>query len=334
MNKILVIGCGSIGQRHIEVLIKLGENNIAALRTYKGYRKELNKKIKDNVIVFTNEIDAFKWKPTHVIISNPTKLHAEYIKKFLDTDINIFVEKPILSDLKDIEKFNIDLKKIALAKGTVGYDLRFFSITERIKEIIQNNIYGNVISANINVGHYLPFWHTDEDYRKSYTARYDLGGGVLRTLSHEIDLSRHFFGNTRKVFAKVEKLSSLEIDVDDTVDIIMETDLCRRVTIHLDYLNPKLERNGKIQFENGILSYNYISGILNFTDYIHKETEKIYEIKENYNEPYTKQMKHFLLGNSKVACSLIEGIKIMETIFLCEESSKKGVELCPKISLD
>ncbi|MBA7582435.1 hypothetical protein ES708_24363 [subsurface metagenome] len=89
------------------------------------------------------------------------------------------------------------------------------------------------------VGEYLPFWHPYEDYRKSYAAKKELGGGVLRTLSHEIDLVQYWFGEYEKIFAKISKISDLDIEVDDSTDIFNNNFLGNRVDFNLAVIkNP------------------------------------------------------------------------------------------------
>lgn len=328
MRKILVIGCGSIGQRHVKALLSTGENNIAAYRTEKGQLVNLDDEIRNDVKVFKNEDAAFAWKPSHIIISNPTSLHLKYLVKGIQLGIKVFIEKPITNNYYELENASIPLSELEESNGVVGFNLRFHSLIQKVKSIIMSHKYGKVISANLMVGHYLPFWHPHEDYRKSYAARSDLGGGVLRTLCHEIDLAQYLFGEINKVFAKVEKLSSLEIDVDDIVDIIMGTDSCKRVLIHMEYLNPVLIREGKILFDNGLLDYNYNNGEIYFTNYINKQRELIFKSNDNYDDQYVLQMSHFIKEKSEIACTFKEGIEVMKVIKCCEESNKEGREIC------
>ena len=117
------------------------------------------------------------------------------------------------------------------------------------------------------VGEYLPFWHLYEDYRKSYAAKKELGGGALRTLSHEIDLGQYLFGNYNKIFAKISKISDLDINVDDSTDIFTEMKNGIILKISMDYLNPFGIRNGEIFFEKGLLKYNFSKKEVIFTDY-------------------------------------------------------------------
>jgi len=260
MNRILIIGAGSIGQRHIKALINIGERKIAIFRTGKG-TKSLDIDIEKRSVIFTDEEEAFIWNPTHLIISNPTSLHWHYVQKAIDKKIKFFVEKPIADNLGDIPLVD----KLSQINGVVGYNLRFHGLFKYIKGLIDNDVYGRVISAYLHVGQYLPNWHPYEDYRNAYYARKSLGGGALRTLSHELDLAQYFFGRVKSLFAKVQKVSDLEIDVDDLTSIIAKTEGCEQVSIQINLLDPIITRVGRIYFGKGVVEYDLIKSIVTFT---------------------------------------------------------------------
>ncbi|MBA7580705.1 hypothetical protein ES708_22599 [subsurface metagenome] len=175
------------------------------------------------------------------------------------------------------------------------------------------------------VGEYLPFWHLYEDYRKSYAAKKELGGGALRTLSHEIDLGQYLFGNYNKIFAKISKISDLDINVDDSTDIFTEMKNGIILKISMDYLNPFGIRNGEIFFEKGLLKYNFSKKEVIFTDYKNRGTVTLLKIDHyDYDEQYKIQMINFLTKNNKELCSLEEGINVLKVIDRCEESNRKG----------
>ena len=326
MNKVLVIGAGSIGKRHIRVLLELGEKNIAILRSGKG--NALLKDIYDKCTVFFNEKEAFSWGPTHILICNPTSLHEYFIEASVQHKIPYFVEKPISDNFYTIDKLRKKLNAECFNNGIVGYVLRFNDLFLHLKKIIKDQVYGEVITASIKVGQYLPNWHPDEDYRKAYFSRKDLGGGVLRTLSHEIDIVQFLFGKIRRVFAKVSKLSKLEIDVDDVTDLLLATDLCDQIHINLNYLEPLTLRTGEIYFDQGKLSYNANIGLVKFTSN-DSCTETIMDSKLEYNKQFKRQMISFLKDKDKdIACSIMEGLDVQKVIHISEESSNKGLEIC------
>ena len=327
MKKGLIIGFGSIGIRHIRSLLNIG-CELAVYRTKKGNISNLPTDIKSRVMIFYDEDEAFAWEPEFIIISNPTNLHLEYLIKCIDHNVDVLVEKPVANDLDDIliarEKILNRKNKVA-----VGYNLRFHPIVNAIKDIISSNKYGNVLKAELYVGHYLPYWHPYEDYRTGFAARKELGGGVLRTLSHEIDLGQYWFGKYNEVFSKILKISDLQIDVDDYASIFAKMEKNVVLNISMDYLNPISERNGSILFEKGLLSYDFNNLEIRFAEYggnIEWQTvEQL--IDYDYNHQYESQLRHFLSGDNTQICSLEEGIDVLNIISKCEESNKKGVSI-------
>ncbi len=324
MIKVLVIGLGSIGQRHAKALLKLGVQHVAALRTGKG-TKLIDGKLSGNIVMFNDESEAFGWNPTHLIISNPTGLHKHFIDKAIEKGIPFFVEKPVSGKLEEVELY----KNERNIRGSVGYNLRFHGMFQFIKKCIDSRQYGNTITARLHVGQYLPDWHPYEDYRSAYYAREEYGGGAIRTLSHEIDLGQYFFGNIQSVSAKVIKVSDLKIDVDDMADIYCTTETCPHVNIHMNFLEPELIREGVVYFDQGLLKYNYLKSEVLFIGNKNKTPEVIYSEKEDYDVQYELQMKEFIFANQQVlACSFSEGIKILEVIEKCEESNRKNKMIC------
>ena len=296
---------------------------MAAYRTKKGSKKipeELEKKIK----YFYKEKDAFAWNPDFMIVSNPTNLHLKYLLKSVDYKIDALIEKPIASDFTQIKKAQDKIKN-RKNKIYVGYNLRFNPIVKKIKEIIDSGKFGKVLKVELYVGEYLPFWHPYEDYRKSYAAKKELGGGVLRTLSHEIDLGQYWFGEYEKIFAKISKISDLDIDADDSTDIFAEMKNRTILKITMDYLNPLGIRKGKIFFEKGLLKYNFSKKEIIFIDYKNRENKILLKVDcYDYNEQYRFQMENFLKKSDKKLCSLEEGINVLQVIDKCEESNRKG----------
>lgn len=322
MIKVLIIGLGSIGQRHARALLALNVEQVAALRTNKG-KKNIDSELQ-NILMFASKKEAFAWKPTHLIISNPTSLHLEFVKEAIKKGIKFFVEKPISDNLNQIN-LNHDFTQV---NGVVGYNLRFHGLFKFIKELIVNKIYGEVITSKLHVGQYLPNWHPYEDYRIAYYAKKKLGGGALRTLSHEIDLMQFFFGNVESLFAKVKTDSKLEIDVDDVVNIIAKTEKCSQVAIHINFLDPNIKRLGQIYFTNGVVEYDFVQSKIIFTSNNGIESI-IYSKKESLNFQYENQLQEFLFEEKPIlACSYSQGIAVIQIIEKCFESNSEKREVC------
>lgn len=300
----------------------MGGCAVGAYRTGKG-GKAVSEALAKSAAMFEDIDAAFAWGPDHVIVSNPTVMHPAFAAAALDRGIDVLIEKPVAADLRDAEELESKLTSDG-ARAFVGYNLRFHPIVETVKGAIESGRYGRVLKADLYAGHWLPHWHRYEDYREGYAARRDLGGGVLRTLSHELDLGQYLFGPYVGITACVAKVSGLEIDVDDSAEIIAEMRGCAVLRISLDYLRPAYRRRGEVFFEGGLLEYDFGRMMVDFTDYERPEGKRLLEA-EGYNisESYRRQMEAFLAGGDDQICTLREGVEVMRVIEACEASSRK-----------
>jgi predicted dehydrogenase len=320
IRKVLIFGLGSIGCRHAEVLLAMGGCAVAACRTGRG-GKDVPEALAERITMFADAEAAFAWRPDHAIISNPTILHPARTAASLDRGIDVLVEKPVGAELRDVEQLEGKVRPGG-PRAYVGYNLRFHPIVEAVKAAIDSGTYGRVLKADLYAGHWLPHWHRYEDYRTGYAARKDLGGGVLRTLSHEVDLGQYWFGEYVHVLARVAKVSDLEIDVDDTAEIVAETQRCGVLKISLDYLRPAYRRGGELFFEGGLLAYDFTRMKVELTDYDSGETRTLAAVGGyDCNESYRRQMEAFLARSDDRICTLKEGIEVMRVIDACEQSS-------------
>ena len=218
--KVLVIGYGSIGKRHIKNLTKLPnlELFVVTNRTTDNFLKKSNCKI------FKTIEDAIQVKPSFAIICNVTSLHMKSSLLLAKSGIHLFIEKPLSNSLNHINDLLFQCEKQKLITQ-IGCNLRFHPSIKKVKELLLKKKLGEIISIQIENGSYLPDWHPYEDYKKSYASKEKLGGGVILTCIHEIDYLYWFFGKTRKVSAMSGKISNLVLNVEDYA------------LIHLDFFN-------------------------------------------------------------------------------------------------
>lgn len=331
MTRYLFVGLGSIGMRHLENLRQITNDPILA---YRSSKKSVPISKLYKVQSFFNYDLALKQKPDVVFITNPTSLHLPHAIKAAETACHIFIEKPISNNLNFVNKlYSISNKHNRLCY--VGFNFRFHPTLIQIKKLLNAGKIGNVLFARIQVGQYLPTWHPEEDYRKSYSSQKKLGGGVLLTLIHEIDYAYWLFGNFKWVIATCEKLSSLDIDVEDTVAIIAKTSNGTLVELHMDYLQTPPERNCEIIGTKGKIIWNYFDNSLKiYQDKLEKP--EIYR-KNSFerNQMFVAQLKHFIkqVESAKTTKkhllndqqkSVVDVMKIIQAI---KKSSKIGKKI-------
>ncbi len=117
----------------------------------------------------------------------------------------------------------------------VGFQFRFHPGLQQAKRFLDDGAIGDLISVRSHWGEYLPDWHPWEDYRQSYAARKDLGGGVVRTLCHPLDYLRWLVGELESVWAFSGNLGGLDINVEDVSEIGLQFDRGVLGSVHLDF---------------------------------------------------------------------------------------------------
>ncbi len=326
--KVIIIGLGSIGRRHIENIKRLYPDfNIAVLRQHS---KDVNVgEIKECIEeIFFNLEDALNWKADAVFITNPSPLHIETAMHFIKANCHLFMEKPIADTLEGVDSLIDECNQRKLV-CLVGYCLRFLTPLQKIKEAIDQERIGSILSVRATVGSYLPGWRPQNDYRKNVSAKKELGGGVLLELSHEVDLVQWLVGDVIEVGALIDKVSALEIDVEDIVEINLRFKNNAIGNIHLDMLDHSLNRSCRVIGSEGTLIWNafpkasaklYLKG---------KDCEETLWEEEttDRNQALDDEIIHFfdcVKNGNKPLITAEDGKRTLEIILAAKESSEKG----------
>jgi len=323
----LIIGSGSIGQRHIKNLRKIGIDNIVALRSKKGHFKKLPEALK--VVEVDNWEEAIASNPDVAIISNPSSLHIETARKIVDHVKGVFIEKPLSDSTNECQQL-IDILNEKKVVSFIGHNMMFHPIVENIIKFYNENDIGEVVSIQCQVGQWLPDWHPYENYKNAYYARKDLGGGVALTLIHEIHLALELAGLPVSVVGEVSKYNKLDLEVDVCSDLMIKHKTGAVSQIHLDYIQQPSHRSGLITFEMGWLSYDFtrieLIGQKKGDDAHVVWSDKNYD----YNQAYIDQMVEFVrfveegrLKHKYDAKSSIESLKVVESLFESSNSGRK-----------
>ena len=326
--KALFVGLGSIGQRHLRNLITLApDTKIMAVRHLRTVPllSDANQVVTGSSVNSCYGIEEFESieialleKPDVIFITNPTNLHSDIAFRAMNGDAFIFIEKPVSHDLNEAKKL---LTKELASKKTrisVGFQYRFHPALSCIKLALKEKRIGNLIAGRLINGEYMPYWHPYEDYRASYAARKDLGGGAILTQIHDFDYAQWLFGMPDKIFAVGGKLSSLDIDVEDSVQVLMRCYSNGRplpVSVSLDYLQWPAQRTITILGESGRIDCDLIANTITLHSRINKQSETISFDNFSRNDMFLEQMKGFLdfaAGRAKPVVDLEEGIKSLE----------------------
>ncbi len=318
--KFLVIGCGSIGERHIRNLKVLTDQTILACDS----DKERLRNIKETfgLETFLDADESFDQNPDAVLICTPPTTHVPLGLKAVDHDAHLFIEKPLSHTLEHVDTLleRANKKNVHIL---VGYNLRFHPGILLLKKLLDQRAIGNVYSARAEFGQYLPDWRPRLAYEKTYTAKRELGGGILLDASHEIDYLRFLLGHIAKVSCIAATLSNLKVDVEDTAEILATSTEGIVMEIHLDFLQRSYARNCKIIGEKGTLVWDYPEQQVRIFDSETKQW-KTHPTPADPNEMYVAEMKHFLDCLQKKASPLVTGEdakKTLEVVLAAKQSS-------------
>jgi predicted dehydrogenase len=277
--KVLICGLGSIGQRHVRILRKIlgHEAEIGVVR----FRKRaivinddmtavegVDPVVHYGLIDYASYDEAFKAGQQVVFVTNPISMHVDTALRAARNGCHLFIEKPLSHDLSGVDALCEEVEQRNLT-ASVGYQLRFHPMLELVRNLIWEGAIGDVISADVHFGEWLPGMHPYEDYRESHAARKDQGGGVILALSHEIDLVAWLFGMPASIAATGGCLSNLEmVGVEDTADVLLAYAMGDRnvpVHVHLDFVQRPPRRRGLVLGTGGSLEWDYLLNELKTT---------------------------------------------------------------------
>ena len=142
----------------------------------------------------------------------------------------------------------------------VGCNLRFHPGLVAVKRLLEQGVAGRIVAIRAEVGQYLPDWHPGEDYRQGYSARLDLGGGIILDAVHEIDYVRWLLGPVRSVACFAGKLSHLEVETEDTAALLFRFSNGTIGEVHLDYVQRAYSRTCHIIGDEGTIRWDYSTG--------------------------------------------------------------------------
>ena len=323
------MGYGSIGKRHTDNLLNIGKLEIIVY----SKNKESFKLVKKGVKICTSFKDALKEKPDISIICNETSFHVDTAIKLAKINSHLFIEKPLSHSLVNLTKLLKIVKRKKLIT-MVGCNMRFHDGIKSIKKLLDKNELGQIFSVTAENGSYMPDWHPGEDYHISYASNKKMGGGVVLTQIHEIDYLFWFFGKVSNVLSISDKLSDLQLDVEDFSSSILKFKNNIVAEIHLDYYQKPSVRKCKIIGRKGKIIWNYENNHLQiFKNSTKKLSTKLIDKKFDRNKMYVEELKYFLncVKNKKTCMnSIIEAYEVQKIAFAMKNSSNKGKKISLK----
>lgn len=321
--KFLIAGSGSIGRRHLRHLVSQGEHEVVL------YRTNLATLPDDELAEYSVETDldkALAQKPDAVIVSNPTALHLEVALPAAKAGCHILLEKPVSHSLDGLD----ELQREVDAQGVgvlVGFQFRYHPGLRKAVELLKEGAVGQAVSFRIHWGEYLPDWHPWEDYRQSYAARKDLGGGVILTLTHPLDYARWLFGEVTQLSAFAGYSGELDIEVEDMAEINLRFESGVIGSIHLDYNQRPQRHQMEVVCTGGTILWDHAGELKVYSAENEGWTEYPAPVGFERDHLFHDQMVHFLeivAGKAEPICTLQDGIRVVQLALAAHQSSDMG----------
>jgi predicted dehydrogenase len=329
MNKhILIVGSGSVGKRHARNLSALG-CRISCVDPRDDRRQELNKETP--VVACFDELETAlvtRCDYDGVVIGSPPCAHLNQCLKALENNIPVLLEKPVSSDLESSRRLRTVVRTTNVPL-LLGYTWRWWPPLLRVRELLANNTIGNLRHVQFHISAHLADWHPWEPYQDFFMSSRSLGGGALLDESHWIDLAVWLFGMPNTLISRVEKLSDLEIDTDDNVDMFLAYPGNLRVSLHLDIFGRPHEKFIRFIGERGTILWTADPNRIT----IGRGASGWQEVESfscERNDMFIAVAKEFVAvidGQRDLSCNIDDGVHVLEIVAAARASSKCGKEI-------
>lgn len=289
----VVVGYGSIGARHARILTEIGQcTSVVSSRAV------------DFPVLYAGLADAIvAERPERVVIANATDQHHDTLCELARLDYRgaVLVEKPLFQGCQELPAHHF-------RQAFVAYNLRFHPVIRRLRSLLEGE---RVLSVQAYAGQYLPEWRPSSDYRASYSAGRERGGGALRDLSHELDCLIWLLGGWTRVAAVGGHFGPLEISSDDLFALMMVTPACPVVTVQVNYL----DRAGRRSMTINTAEHTIEADLLKGTIVVDREMETF---PTERDRSYRAMHEEFISDAGETLCTLAQGYETLRLIEAAE----------------
>jgi predicted dehydrogenase len=321
---VIVIGAGSVGRRHGRNLSSLG-CRISAVDPRPDRLEEFEREVElIGGYESLNEglsVDGL----SGAVIASPPSAHVPQAMAVLDAGLPLLLEKPVAPHLDEAMLLRNRVKSGG-GSVLVGYTWRWWPPLRRARELLEQGVIGRVIHAHCRMSSHLADWHPWEPYQDFFMSSADLGGGALLDESHWIDVAMWLFGTPQWVCARIGKLSTLEIETDDNVDMVLGFEGGPQVVIHLDLYARPHEKSLCFVGENGTLLWSEAPNRVAFSrDATGAWNEESFNCQRN--EMFLGVAEEFLSilhGQAPRSCTVESGVAVLRVVEAARESNLTG----------
>jgi len=313
-----ILGCGSIGRRHLRNLSRLGDVDLIA---YDPVPSAAANAVLDTSANIRRTLDeVWSERPDAVLITSTPDAHVPLAIDAALHGVHLFIEKPLSHNEAGLDK----LKALAKSRGLVtmvGCNMRFHPGPATVWRMLQEGAIGRPLWARIEAGSYLPGWRPHQDYRSSYSADRSRGGGVLLDYIHEIDLALWYGGPASLAHALTLPAAEIGLEVDGMAELLLTHPSGQVSSVHINYVQPEYHRACRIAGTAGMLEWDWQRSSISL---IHKQKRYEFSYPDGWelNDMYLGEMRHFVqcvAAGTPTICSIEDGAEPLSIAFQAEK---------------
>jgi predicted dehydrogenase len=292
-KRVLVSGSGSAAARHLSLV----PTYISGAHIANWRRKKSERASNKTTLEVLDKSEVASFAPEISIVASPASEHLVQVQSLVDCRSHVLVEKPLSTSTEGVAAL-FDSAAEARSIIQVGYNLRFLDSLRVFEELLESRTLGEIQSINIEVDQYLPDWRPNGNYQSSVSATKSLGGGALLELSHEVDMAIRLFGEFQLGHATMEKVSVLDMDVEDSVTVEGEFMNFQhrkpRFRIHLGMVNHAPKRFCEVVGSLTSARWNGLAGTVELFNVLDRKWDVVFEKQDDVVSSYERQLQSFL----------------------------------------
>lgn len=262
MSRIAVLGCGSIGRRHLQNLQQLGYTDVIVFDPIPEALRAVD--TRGTVHCCARLADVWTRKPMVVLITTPSHVHVEVALEAAQHNCHLFIEKPLSHSLDCLDTLLYAVRQRHLVT-MVGCNMRFHPGPLQVKQWLEAGRVGKVLSARFHTGSYLPRWRPQQDYRQSYSASPVWGGAVLDCI-HELDLALWLLGAAHLRAAVLRPATTLDLQTDGLAELLLEHTSGALSSVHLNFVQRNCHRSIEIIGSTGTIAWDFNAACVDLYD--------------------------------------------------------------------
>ncbi|MFN0276208.1 MAG: Gfo/Idh/MocA family protein [Chitinophagales bacterium] len=304
-SPILLMGAGSIGERHIRNLWQFGYNNISVFRQRNLPFRDIGD-AKVRVLLDWEDVKNKNFRCA--FICTPTSQHLDQALLCINENMHVFVEKPLSHNLDKFEELEAALQNKEIYFH-VGYMLHFHPFLKQVKQWTLDETFGKLKTFETTWHSYLPDWHPWENYKTSYAARPEMGGGAALTLCHDVELMQWICGTVKQHETKLYYCKDLALEVDTGADVALQFDNVAGVCF-ISFCSKQEKREYNFSFQHAEIKIDYLKNEMKIKQENGLEMKTLPEFERN--KMYIEQLKEFFTTLEKKQYSNVGNMKSLQ----------------------